>query len=585
MAPQSEQILREQVAILYQQNTAMVVVNLAVAGLLIYGFSPIAPQPLLIGWGLMMLTVCAIRVSFWLMYRIRKHNEFSRFYADLFVFGCALSGIVWASASIMFFQPDTVQYQIFMFFVLTGMAAGSLTSLYAYAPAFYAFFLTSFIPMMIWLVLSGSKAQTTLAAFCLIFILGLSYMYMRLNRSLLSSLTLRTKNKELEEQVSNLEQQAEITANNQQRLIELADTNLRPTLHTLSLMVNTFSEANSEQQQRTLATIKSHLNRLNFKFEALQDIAMLEANIIKPEAHSFRVQELMENLAEVFAPVAQKKGLSLAVETADLLVHSDPLILENALRYFVCQSLRQSTTGEISLACHVENSQVVLEIRNSDKNSAAPGTKLKSEVDTVLAMVNQLAELLGHKTESNSYPGLGSVFRVYLPFANSSNNQQPLHLLPVTSTAPDIAPKTVVALVEPDKVAREYTATFYRERGCDVIAEESTQKLLAELKDSELKPNTIIVDAGFDNTATALAELAQIKKVIGKPTNHNYLTTTNKSMKAKQLQLEDNVTILVKPLGEALLNSLMRAGGAGKIGLKQEINTKQLFIHTSHHVD
>lgn len=585
MQPSSEQTLREQVAILYQQNTAMVVVNLIVAGLLIFSFSAIAPQPLLIGWGLMMLTVCAIRVSFWLMYRVRQHNEFSRFYADLFVFGCALSGVVWASASIMFFQADAPHYQIFMFFVLTGMAAGSLTSLYAYAPAFYAFFLTSFIPMMIWLALSGGTIQNTLAAFCFVFIAGLSYMYTRLNRSLLSSLTLRTTNKQLKEQVHNLEHQAELNTRNQNHLIELADTNLRPTLHALSLMSNTLSEDEPEQQQRTLATIKSYLNRLNFKFEALQDIAMLEANIIKPAPKSFRVQELMDHLAELFSPVAQKKGLSLSVETADLVVHSDPLILENALRYFICQSLRQSHAGEITLACHVEHSQVVLEIRNSDKNSAAPGSKLKTEVDTVLTMVNQLAELLGHKTESNRYPGLGSVYRVFLPFASNPHNPQPLQNHPTTNTTPDIAPRTTIALVEADKVTREYTEEFFTGYGCDVIAAESTEKLLGALKESELKPNTIIVDAGFANESAAIEDIALIKNATGKPASNCYLTTTNKTMSTTQLGQESAIAILVKPLSETLLHNLIHAGSPVKSSLKQEINTKQLFIHTSHHVD
>lgn len=578
-------ILSEQIAILYKQGPTMIVVNLAVAGVLLFGLAGVVPQAVLIGWGLMMVTVCAIRASFAIMYSMRARDEFSRFYADLFVFGCALSGVVWASASIMFFQAGAVEYQILMFFVLTGMAAGSVTSLYSYAPAFYAYFLTSFIPLTIWLLLTGDKLYFSLAVFSMIFIAGLSVMYLRLNRALTRSLTLRTTNKELEETVSHLNTDAEHTRQSQQRLIQLADSNLRPTLHSLSLLTHALDKGCDEDRAKTQATVKSYLNRLNFRFEALQDIAMLEAGTLKPQRKSFAIQELMDHLAELFSPIAQQKGLTLYIESADLIVHSDPLILENALRYFVCQSLRQSHTGELTMACHVEHSQVVLEIRNSDKNSAKPGSKLQAEVDVVREMVNQLAELLGHQTQSNTYPGLGSVYRIYLPFGDNKNSLSPIHSRPPLNAAPDIAPKAVIALVEPDTVAREYSALLFKDRGCEVIATETTAQLLELLNTSALTPNTLIVDAGQENEAESLRSIEMIRNAIGKTLLNCYITTTNKSLKLDLGREDSSVSTLVKPLSGSQLDGLIYSKGSTTALARPEVNNTQLFIHPTHHAD
>lgn len=573
-------LLKEQVAILYQQNTAMVTVNAIVAGLLIFGLASTVPHPLLIGWGLMMLTVCVIRISFWLMYRMRKNGEFDRFYADLFVFGCALSGVVWASASIMFFQANTIEYQLLMFFVLTGLAAGAVTALYSYPPAFFAYFLTSFIPLTIWLILSGGKLHTTLASFNIVFILGLSMMYLRLNRSLVRSLTLRAVNEDLEQRAQALERKTEQCKESQKRLIELADTNLRPTLHSLNLMSQAVEE--DENKEKTQATIKSYLNRLNFKFEALQDIAMLEAGVVQPSMKSFHIQTLTDQLAHTFSPVAAQKGLSMSVESADLIVHSDPIILQNALRYFICQSLRQSVEGEITLACHVENSQVVLEIRNSDKHSAGAGTQLKAEVDVVLGMVNQLAELLGHKTQSNAYPGLGSVYRVYLPFGERESSLQTPPAPQRLNTAPDIAPKTVVAYLERDNVSRQYTAKALTQKGCDVVSGESIEALLSTIQQSQHKPNTIIVDAGYRDSDYALAQINAIREIIGSHPVRCYITTTNKELKIDPNTFPSASIALLKPISAATIESIAYSSGT-KLTANAEHSPQ--FLHPSQMAD
>ena len=92
------------------------------------------------------------------------------------------------------------------------------------------------------------------------------------------------------------------------------------------------------QQEHAIGTMSRLLN-------ALLDISKLESGAVKPELRDFRMATVLASLRREFAPVAESKGLELAVEPAEDSVHSDPALVEQILKNLVSNAVKYTRAG------------------------------------------------------------------------------------------------------------------------------------------------------------------------------------------------------------------------------------------------
>src|SRR5690554_5671514 len=109
-AEHHDEIFNEQVRLLYRHTSPLLFVNFLIGSALIYGFWSVASLTELLGWGGLIFGISLLRFALFLIYRRQATND-NAFFARLFVVTCVLSGIVWGSASIIFFEPGALQYQ------------------------------------------------------------------------------------------------------------------------------------------------------------------------------------------------------------------------------------------------------------------------------------------------------------------------------------------------------------------------------------------------------------------------------------------------------------------------------------------
>ncbi|HTE40102.1 MAG TPA: ATP-binding protein [Steroidobacteraceae bacterium] len=143
------------------------------------------PHPLLIGWIAVFTCVTAFRAVTWTLTRTAYSKKRpTAFWRACFVGGCALSGLSWGTASILF-NPTDPFHAMFMAIVIAGTAAASITSLAADKWAAYALVLPTVMPFTIDKLLSTNAVDVAVGAVTLLFVATLSGSIARLHEQIL----------------------------------------------------------------------------------------------------------------------------------------------------------------------------------------------------------------------------------------------------------------------------------------------------------------------------------------------------------------------------------------------------------------
>ena len=148
--------------------------------------------------------------------------------------GTIAAGVVWGSAAWLLYPPDSVPHQVFLAFVLGGMAAGAVSLLTPVLHVYALYAVCTLLPAVVRFLWSGDYMHYAMGGMGALFLLVMLATARRVHGTILQSLMLRFDNRELV---------ADLTAA-QQRL-ELANADLLKTQETL--------RASNEQLERRVA--------------------------------------------------------------------------------------------------------------------------------------------------------------------------------------------------------------------------------------------------------------------------------------------------------------------------------------------
>ena len=135
-----EQILSEQLRLLYANANLGVVVNVLAATILAGLQWGIISQPVVIGWWLYITLVSFARFSLARRYwHASPGPEDIARWRNFFTTGVALAGAGWGAAGVLLYSPAHLNNQVFLIFVLGGMMLGASSVLAPRPEAFLAF--------------------------------------------------------------------------------------------------------------------------------------------------------------------------------------------------------------------------------------------------------------------------------------------------------------------------------------------------------------------------------------------------------------------------------------------------------------
>jgi two-component sensor histidine kinase len=430
-----ERIQAEQVALLFGQGIVSQVVTMVNATLVAVVLWGVAPHASVLGWlGLMALTALA-RVGLTQAYRRTAHGAgpSSAPWREFYIAATLFSGIGWGAAGVLLFPFVALPYQVFLAYVLGGMAVGAAAVMSPVLVAYYAFLAPITLPVIVQLFAAGDTMSLAMGVMFTACTGMFANSARQMHGSIVDSIRLRFENLDLIESLSRAKQQAEaanaslqveigerrraeeqVTASLREKEVLLTEihhrvkNNLQVISSLLSLQSRSLSNpevtgvfTDSQNRVRSMALVHEKLYQS-------RDLARIDfaAYVRELASHLFRVYR---SSAEGVALRVNAKEVFLTVERAVPcgLILSE--LLSNALKY----AFPDGTCGEIAVDLDTDDA------RNYRMTIRDNGVGLPASVDLRLPrslglrIVKTLSEQLGGTIAASN--ARGTTFTLAFP--------------------------------------------------------------------------------------------------------------------------------------------------------------------------
>lgn len=442
--PRDKRIHIRSVQMLYGVNLFSAAMHLAVVGLVGWVLWDANHPAEVIGW--------AITLGGFVLFQgnlVRRHGgeKFDPNDADrlLRLFNiCALGvGISWGFAGWFLFPAGEPGRQIFLTFVMGGMAMSSVSNQHVRISTCLSSVLPGMLPLAARYFLESGSFSYVYGALLFVYTAVLVMMMFRQWRFAMMAFQLQLENEELLEDVSRqaieldlARQSAEAANTAKSRFLAQASHDLRQPLHAISLYIEALPAAQDvRESQRILGRVRQSLDVLSRLFNSLLDVTLLDTGQIDVKPVVFRLSDLFEQVRNEFAAVAEASDMTIRIRAPALAVSADPVLLRRMLQNLTSNALRHADGGEVLLAARRRNGKAVIEIYDTGRGmppedlgrifeeftrldparmggSAAPGLGLG------LAIVKRLADVMGLSVGVTSEEGRGTRFQIgALPLA------------------------------------------------------------------------------------------------------------------------------------------------------------------------
>jgi signal transduction histidine kinase/CheY-like chemotaxis protein len=265
------------------------------------------------------------------------------------------------------------------------------------------------------------------------------------------------------------------------RFLAAASHDLRQPMHALALTVGELRETVQAPELAVLARrIDRSVDALEDLLDALLDISKLDAGAIRAERRAFPLQPLLERLGDEFAAAAEAKGLRLRVAPTSLWTESDPALLGRCLLNLAANAVRYTRAGGVVVGVRRRGTEAEIVVADSGIGIAAAdrarifeefyqaGNRERDRTKGLglgLALVDRIAQLLGHAITVRSRVGRGSAFGVRVPVVAPRGDLQAAGIEPAVGT--QLAGLRVL-VVDDEPDARAALQGLLARWGCEV---------------------------------------------------------------------------------------------------------------------
>lgn len=611
-----QRILREQVRLIYKQGPTLSLGAAAAAGCITY-FSTRESSDWQHGvWLGVVIASAVIRLLLFWQYK-RGTEGWENSTADYpvwgwrFAVGSVLAGLVWACWPVLFHADCSTEYLLMISALVAGMVAVLASSGSVYLPAFYCFAIPLCFPLIAWHVASGIAVLEWTGWLLLMFFFVNLMLALRGNRHYTELIEARFRNTDLMQQLEREKRVAETAVAEKNSFIAAASHDLRQPLHALSLFLAALERSGLKvRQQSIVSDMQRSSLALNNHFNSILDISKLDTEVIPVVKSRVALGPLLRFLESDFRADAAEKGLVLLFEPAvdNLLVPTDPLLLERILRNIVGNAIHYTDNGSVSLIAQKQSNSVVLTV--TDTGRGIPKGELSlvfndyhrgtASLDTAglglgLSIVRRLSTLLDIKLDVNSTVGEGTRFEIHIPaamdtcdtsdnLANTPGGQ--LHTpnqklmtpgqsdFQTTATpTPDhtiFNDKTVLVIDdEPEILAA--TELLLSGIGIAVISATSLRLALQQMAQTGVRPDAILCDYRLQGGENGIATIAALHDWLGCSAPACIITGDTSTERLEEFS-ESGLEVLYKPLTAEQLEARLRglflgfvsfAGGKG----------------------
>lgn len=480
-----------------------------------------------------------------------------------------VTGSIWGSAGLIFFDPEELQNVAFIILALVCMIAGSLASLSSRPITFSAFVIPVTAPLIVNMFIQEQRFYLWMGFGLTAYVLASFTFSLNLARVIHNSLKLKYENLDLIVDLKEQTEKANIANKEKSRFLAATSHDLRQPLHAVNLFYEVLKQKITEPEQlEELENIHRGLNSLNSLLDILFDISRLDAEVVEENKTTFNLGLTLQNLSRQFELDAQQKGIEFNFEREDHLVYSDPALLERVLINLLVNAVRYTRSGSVhvfitecsdgNIAIHVKDTGIGIpqerleDIFSEFLQLHNPERDRQKGLGLGLAIVKRVLNLLNHKIEVHSTVGQGSEFILFIP-----KSDQPLVELPVE---PSSSPHTLsltglnVMLIENEVDIINAMEALITQWDCQFIAATSTEDALDYIFAGE-KPDIILSDYRMPGTMNGCQVISKIQSILGDIPA--IIITGDTGQSVAQEIADNNLVALHKPIKPAQLRILM----------------------------
>ncbi len=260
----------------------------------------------------------------------------------------------------------------------------------------------------------------------------------------------------------------------------------------------------SKELEELCDKIRQPLRAMGDILEALLDISDLESGHLQPRLQDFALNELLSRVVACAEPLARHKGLILSCLPTDLMVHSDPKMLERIVSNFLTNAIRYTDKGLIGVYCEEVGDKVCISVSDTGIGIPAgaldtifedhvqlgnPARDRRKGLGLGLSIAKRIADTLGHRISVRSELGSGSSFSIELPGAH--NATAPIG----TKTPPPEAVQEhpIVLLIDDDQDVADAVQMMLQCYGIETYMAHSRDAVLGMLE-AGFNPGLVLCD-------------------------------------------------------------------------------------------
>lgn len=435
-------IVGRQVALLYRNIPLGQFISVANASLLTWLWQGSVGSVAAGGWWLAAVAVALAR--FLLAKAFAGHSEQDlaeqpQLWLRRARLGALGGGVAWTAGALLFIlNGDTVQ-QIFTAFVMAGMVAGAVPILAADRLSFrlygWPIVLTTAVA-----ALGTDPLHIAFSTMAVLFLFGSSRSADHFHQTLLESLRLEREKDALLGRLALAKQAAEESNRAKAEFLANISHELRTPMNGIVGMSELLGMENlSPTQQEFLAHLREAADELLVLINNLIELSALEAGQLVLHPRSFAPADVLPALLAEAEKKARAKSLDFrhqADESLPLVLVGDIDRLRKVLGHLADNAVKFTERGQIGIAVKLmkttrDTAQV--EFAVTDTGTGIPADKLPTIFEPFtqadgsvtrryagagigLPICRKLTELMGGTLTAESRPGVGSTFRLCLPF-------------------------------------------------------------------------------------------------------------------------------------------------------------------------
>ena len=341
------------------------------------------------------------------------------------------------------------------------------------------------------------------------------------------------------------------------RFLAAASHDLRQPIHAQGLMISILESTElTIEQHELVAHIRSATTATSEMLDTLLDFSRIEAGAVAPKRSAFEVQPILQKIVNEFSTLAASNGLKCRVHRSDLVVFSDPMIIEVILRNLLSNALRYTNRGGVLLACRRRGTEAVLEVRDTGigidpsqheeifrefHQLGNPDHERSKGLGLGLSIVSRLAQTLDHPMSLTSALNKGSTFKIRLPIAD----QVP----PATKNNTDLTSFDTsgidILLIDDDEIIRRATQEQICKWGFNCRSASTIEDAL--LVGAAYLPQLIISDYHLRDGKTGMEAITMLRSKLEESIPALLLTGDTSPERQREALLLD-IPVLHKPL-------------------------------------